>query len=425
MATITRVWRSLGVSASELRCALTLVNGQSFVWKRVSTSDSKHGEWSGVIRRHVLRLKQTDDDTLYAEDFPGTTPSDQLAATLREYFNLHRDPTLRQLYTDWSTRDTRFSQLASAFSGVRLIRQDPVECLFSFICSSNNHISRIGGMLHKLRKTYGDYLATIEGEEYYAFPTIDQLARATEQELRDLGFGYRARYVVETVKLLQEKGGEQWLLGLRTKPRQEVQDALVEFQGVGRKVADCVALFSLDQFDCIPVDTHVWQIACRDYHFSAKNKSLTKAVYDDVGELFRTRFGTHAGWAHSVLFTADLPSFRHLLPTGVSSNAKIKKSRAKTTATTEATSSVETKAASIPETKTSPSKGETEAEVPPTVSERAVKKRKAGTKKASSKSSDNMKPKKSKTEKVQALTNSSTAVPQRTSARLAHNSRSR
>ena len=96
-----------------------------------------------------------------------------------------------------------------------------------------------------------------------------------------MGFGYRANYIVnicsvrllllmvalcashptqvESVKIVQQQGGEAWLHAMRDKPRQQVQDALVTLKGVGRKVADCVALFSLDKYDVVPVDTHVWQ----------------------------------------------------------------------------------------------------------------------------------------------------------------------
>ncbi|CAN0407425.1 unnamed protein product, partial [Discosporangium mesarthrocarpum] len=77
------------------------------------------------------------------------------------------------------------------------------------------------------------------------------------------------------------------------------------------KVADCVALFSLDQSSAIPVDVHVWRIACRDYDPTLKDcKSLTPGVYERVGDLFRERFGEHAGWAHSLLFAAELPAFQ-------------------------------------------------------------------------------------------------------------------
>jgi N-glycosylase/DNA lyase len=76
-----------------------------------------------------------------------------------------------------------------------------------------------------------------------------------------------------------------------------------------------VALFSLDQFEAIPVDTHVWSIAIRDYAPHLKmSKSLTPSIYDQVGDVFRNLFQEKAGWAHSVLFAAELPNFRDRLP---------------------------------------------------------------------------------------------------------------
>jgi hypothetical protein len=83
-------------------------------------------------------------------------------------------------------------------------------------------------------------------------------------------------------------------------------------------VADCIALFSCDQTDCIPVDVHVWRIACRDYDTSLQAaKSLTPTIYERVGDLFRDKFGSHAGWAHSLLFAAELPTFRVMLPESI------------------------------------------------------------------------------------------------------------
>lgn len=115
--------------------------------------------------------------------------------------------------------------------------------------------------------------------------------------MRGLGLGYRARFIKETAEKLEGLGGEPWLLALRGKGRKEAQEALTTFPGVGRKVADCVALFSLDQYGAIPVDVHVWRIACRDYAPQLKeSKSLTPSIYESVGDIFREKFGPHAGW---------------------------------------------------------------------------------------------------------------------------------
>ena len=105
---------------------------------------------------------------------------------------------------------------------------------------------------------------------------------------------------------------------MREKTREECKAALLECSGVGPKVADCVALFSLDQAACIPVDTHVWRIARRDYDATLEEvASITPTVYERVGDLFRDRFGPTAGWAHAVLFAAELPAFRAALPAAV------------------------------------------------------------------------------------------------------------
>jgi N-glycosylase/DNA lyase len=127
--------------------------------------------------------------------------------------------------------------------------------------------------------------------------------------------GYRAAYLRDTAALVAARGGEAWLLGLRTQDRVSARSALLTCPGVGLKVADCVALFALDQREALPVDTHVWHIA---YHYLDKGladvKSITPVVYDRIGDLFRTRYVSHAGWAHSLLFAAELPAFRPVLP---------------------------------------------------------------------------------------------------------------
>lgn len=180
-------------------------------------------------------------------------------------------------------------------------------------------------MLQKLRTNYGTYLGSVVcdgGEEievldFHSFPTLQQLSRATEKELRDFGFGYRAKYIVQTVEFLKNQP-EDWLVSLRELERQEAQQALTQLAGVGPKVADCIALFCADQISSIPVDTHVWRIACRDYDQTLQDcKSLTPGVYERVGDEFRRRFGPHAGWAHSLLFAAEIPNFKHLLPLNI------------------------------------------------------------------------------------------------------------
>lgn len=245
---------------------------------------------------------------------PSSVDNDaELVSCLRGYLQLDTDLAL--LYQAWSNADSRMATVTACLPGMRILRQDPVECLFSFICSSNNNISRITQMLERLRSTYGSSLCEVGGHKYHSFPSIESLAAASEAELRALGLGYRAKFIRNSASKLLAMSGSQYLLSLRGQPRADVLASLLHFDGVGRKVADCVALFSLDQRSAIPVDTHVWAIACCYYDRSlTQAKSLTPAIYDRVGELFRSRYGEYAGWAHSLLFAAELPSYRSLLP---------------------------------------------------------------------------------------------------------------
>jgi N-glycosylase/DNA lyase len=91
----------------------------------------------------------------------------------------------------------------------------------------------------------------------------------------------RAKFVVESARIVRESGGNDWLLGLRQLPYEEVRDKLLQLMGVGRKVADCVALFSLDKTDAVPVDTHVWDITQSLYaqHLQKTTKSLTPKMF--------------------------------------------------------------------------------------------------------------------------------------------------
>ncbi|MCS6829025.1 MAG: hypothetical protein NZ749_00110 [bacterium] len=291
------MWRSLGVSPEELRCDVTLVCGQSFRWKPIAQN-----EWRGVISSCVITLRQTAYDVLYR-----SIPKDDVAPLLRDYFQLH--VPLVPLYGQWCQADARFASVAPAFPGLRVLRTDPVECLFSFLCSSANNIPRITRMIDALCRRYGTRLAEVEGTDYHRFPTVYALAAASEEELFALGFGYRARVVVTVARELSERG-EEWLYRLRNLPYEEAHDELTTLPGVGHKIADCVCLFSLDKPQAIPVDTHVWQIAQRDYLPELQGRSLTERVYRQIGDHFRARFGEYAGWAHNVLFAAELPAFR-------------------------------------------------------------------------------------------------------------------
>ena len=191
--------------------------------------------------------------------------------------------------------------------------------------------------MEKLCAHYGPLIGHLDSRPYHDMPTPSALTKpGVEAHLRQLGFGYRAKYLHQTALLISQNHPPDWLDGLRNPESPiiggKVSDAggmapqggregyrraheeLLALQGVGPKVADCVCLMGLGWGEAVPVDTHVWQIAQRDYRFGkGKHSSLTKATYDAVGDKFRSMWGKEAGWAHSVLFTADLRAFSERL----------------------------------------------------------------------------------------------------------------
>lgn len=127
----------------------------------------------------------------------------------------------------------------------------------------------------------------------------------------------RARFIVGSIKqLLQPDKGEAWLYALRSLPYHDALQALQVLPGVGPKVAACVCLFSLDKHEAVPVDTHVWQLACRHYDAcrQLRGRTLTPKLMVEVERVLQGVFGEYAGWAHNTLFVAELASSRDALP---------------------------------------------------------------------------------------------------------------
>ncbi|KAG0699674.1 DNA glycosylase [Suillus ampliporus] len=343
-------FHALPLSAAQLSLAAVLKCGQSFRWTSYPLPSSPDAESSPTheyrlcLRDRVVCLRQSPGYLLYRSVFPGEHLSaeqervrdEETLIWLKDYFQL--DVDLVQLYDQWSDRDQVFNKLKSRFSGIRMLRQDPWENLVSFICSSNNNIPRITKMVHALCKQYSPSLISLpppapseigpQGPAaYHPFPPPSSLATPkAKSTLRALGFGYRADYIQRTAKMLVDthsssisdsglrENCEEWLAGLRDMSTEAAREELLKFVGVGRKVADCVLLMSLDKREVIPVDTHVHQIAIKHYGMRAAGGSkgkgvMTPRIYEEVATKLADIWGDYAGWAHSVLFTADLKAF--------------------------------------------------------------------------------------------------------------------
>jgi len=288
-----------------LRLDITLKCGQSFRWKlhKPQTFSCLTPVYVGVIHSKLLLLTQDDSHIFY--HCVNQPSSEDVEKNLKDYFQLDID--LPSLYKEWAKNDPIFDRISQDYPGVRMLRQDPLENVFSFICSANNNISRISGMVEKMCVEYGEFVTEFESNKYFSFPSLESLSQVeVEAKLRELGFGYRAKYIQQSAAFILEKGGLAWLFSHRNMHYTEARHSLLQLAGVGPKVADCVLLMSMDQSGAVPVDTHMFTIAKQYLPHLENHKTITDKVYLEIGNHFRSLYGDYAGWAHSVLFSADL-----------------------------------------------------------------------------------------------------------------------
>jgi len=298
-------WRQFYCQKTNLRLDITLKCGQSFRWKRFypQSFSCETPVYIGVLRDRLLLLSQDDSNIFY--HCPNIPDDKGIEEDLKDYFQL--SVNLPALYSEWAKNDSIFEKISQDYPGVRMLRQDPLENVFSFICSANNNIARISGMVEKMCVEYGKLVAEFEEVKYYMFPSLEQLHKPeVEARLRELGFGYRAKYIQQSAASILDKGGLSWLYSHRCMSYSEARQSLLQLQGVGPKVADCVLLMSMDQTGAVPVDTHMFNIAKQYLPHLSQVKTVTDKVYLEIGNHFRSLYGDYAGWAHSVLFSADL-----------------------------------------------------------------------------------------------------------------------
>jgi N-glycosylase/DNA lyase len=268
----------------------TLCCGQSFRW-------NKQGEWwHGVVREKVFKIRQIGNELKFenaSTDF------------VKDYFGLHDD--LSKIISQ-ITPDQHIAKAIKKFKGLRILHQDPWECLISYICATYKSIPAIKQMLLKLSRKFGNK-TRFDGYSFYTFPTSARLARASIKELKDCGLGYRAKYVSETAKTVHESDFE--LENLKRLKYQKARQELLNFHGVGLKVADCVSLFSLEKLEAFPVDVWIKRTIARHYanHFEGEflrktscQKSLARSAYERLSMFGRKYFGEYAGYAQEYLY---------------------------------------------------------------------------------------------------------------------------
>jgi len=268
----------------------TLCCGQVFRW------DKMGDWWYGVAGKSVLKVRQRGEELEFAN-------TDE--KFVRRYFGL--DDNLRQISRAIG-KDAHIRKALEEFWGLRIIRQEPLECLISYICATYKSIPAIKHMLNNLSRKFGEKVV-FEETDFFGFPEPRRLARASLAELADCGLGYRAKYVLETSKRIFD---DSFVLErLWQMPYEQAKLELCSLPGVGPKVADCVLLFGLGKFEAFPVDVWVKRVLLNHYvgqltteavQRLSKTEGLSNTQYRLLSEFGRGYFGKFAGYAQEYLY---------------------------------------------------------------------------------------------------------------------------
>jgi N-glycosylase/DNA lyase len=240
-----------------------------------------------VIGSRWVRLSQTAD-VIHAETALPQDTWDWLANYLQLEIELKR-------ILETFPPDPPLLKAVAACRGLRLLRQDPWECLASFILSSTKQIVQIRQIVGVLSERYGESVAVPAGvAPSWQFPSAGRLASCSEAELRACKAGFRAPYLLAAAR--QVAGGEVDLAGLSRRPLAEARATLMSLPGVGRKIADCVLLFAAGFSRAFPVD--VWVLrALRELYPRCRRLPPRRLL-----DFCETHFGAHGGYAQQYLF---------------------------------------------------------------------------------------------------------------------------
>jgi N-glycosylase/DNA lyase len=261
--------------------AATLESGQAFRWHKAGDV------YQGVVFGNVIEIRGVPRGIEFS-CLPDA--ENDIAPLLCDYLGLNID--LASVYEAISV-DKHIEEAITRYSGMRVLRQDPWECLVGFICSSASNIPRISRNVEDISIAFGKPIG--RSIKRHSFPTPEDLAEAGEKRIFRLGLGYRATYLSKTAQAVAE--GDMDLASLRKDSYGHALEALVTLAGVGDKVANCVLLFSLDKPEAFPVDTWIIRVLREWYLDEAMPNSLPKMRAWAQGY-----FGPYAGYANQYLF---------------------------------------------------------------------------------------------------------------------------
>lgn len=259
--------------------------GQCFRWNLQDDNS-----YIGVFRNNVIKVHKNGKDIIFEGICDGN-----IKDVCEDYFDLNTD--YDAIKEKLSNIDEHMAKSIEYGTGIRILNQDIWETIISFIISANNNIPRIKSIIERISKKYGNEIE-FEGKSYYTFPSIEELSKASVEDLRNLGLGFRDKRVYDTTRLFLNK--DITIQELKNEKNLELlREKLLTLPGVGPKVADCIMLFSLKKHEVFPIDVWVRRVMNELY---IHNDDETKVSKLEIQKLANEKYSNLAGLAQQYLF---------------------------------------------------------------------------------------------------------------------------
>ena len=257
-------------------------SGQVFLWKKDGIN------WYGINGQDILKINEN-----------GAIKS---ILNLKTNF-FRKNDNIQEIIRSIS-KDKTVKKAVKEYEGLRIFKQEPFQCMISFIISSNSNIQKIKNSLEKITKKFGTKV-TIQNKEFFLFPKPEKIANASINEIKTCGVGYRASFIKEAAKMVILKKID--FTYLEKCDYQEAKKNICLVPGIGNKVADCIMLFSLNKLEAFPLDTWMIKILEKYYsnEFKIETKTITTKQYDILHEKIVNYFGPYCGYAQQFLFKME------------------------------------------------------------------------------------------------------------------------
>ncbi|MFL6339274.1 MAG: DNA-3-methyladenine glycosylase family protein [Nitrososphaeraceae archaeon] len=287
---------------------ISVNSGQMFLWQKFDNS------WYGVYGDHILKF------SILGQDKEGTNEYDNVQfLSFPEFKNWERhvfrlDDDIKNILSGFG-KDLILSKAIRMYPGLRVMRQEPQQCMISFACASNTNIAMIRRMLSNICKKFGDPVS-IDGREFFTFPNADRLNKVTTNELLSCAVGYRVKAIKAVANAIASNNID--IDYLKRAKYNASKEELLKIYGIGNKISDCILLFSLDKLEAFPIDVWITRVLSLFYPWllnenkkendnkqrtlKTDEKLLYRYKYEILSENIRRHFGKYAGYAQQYLF---------------------------------------------------------------------------------------------------------------------------